>query len=441
MSAVALLDRVAAEAALFAAVTLLLLGLDDLLLDLIAAAARRPDRVLRVPAGTPPLRFALFVPAWREERVIGAMLRATLARYDHGDYRIYVGCYPNDPATAAAVRAVDDARLRLVVGARDGPTTKADCLNQLWRVLAADRDWRPDAVVLHDAEDMVHPLEPRAAADALRDAALVQLPVLPLIDPARRWITGHYADEFAETHARDLVARGALGAALPLAGVGCAIRYAALEQLAAANGLPFAADSLTEDYELGLRAAALGLTVRFTRWRDAAGGLIATRAYFPDTLPGAVRQKARWVGGIALAGWDRTGWGARRVAERWMRWRDRRAPLAAAAVTAGYTAVALAAMSAAGHHWRGDSPPMPPRGLRAMLAINAVLLGWRLVARARLTAAAYGWREGLRALPRIAVANAVLVLSAWRAARLHVAALRGAPLRWEKTAHRFPDVP
>ncbi|WP_343228361.1 glycosyl transferase family protein [Sphingomonas yunnanensis] len=441
MTALGLLDRAVTETTLFAAFVLFILGLDDLLLDLIAAVTGRSDPDVRTVSGPSRLRFAVFIPAWREERVIGAMLRATLARYDHPSYRLYVGCYPNDPATAAAVRSVNDPRVRLVVGGGDGPTTKADCLNRLWQALSAESAWRPDALVLHDAEDMVHPLELRAAEHALRGAALVQLPVLPLIDPTRHWVTGHYADEFAETHARDLVVRAALGASLPLAGVGCAIRYDALERLAGTSGLPFAADSLTEDYELGLRAAALGLTIRFVRQRDSSGALIATRAYFPETLARAVRQKARWIGGIALAGWDRTGWGAPRVAERWMRWRDRRAPLAAAAVTAAYAAAALAAVAAVSHRWEGDAPPAPGRGLRALLTVNAVLLGWRLIARLRLTAAAYGWREGLRALPRIAVANAVLILSATRALRLHVAALRGAPVRWDKTAHRFPDLP
>ncbi|MBB3348134.1 glycosyl transferase family protein [Sphingomonas sp. BK069] len=441
MTALGLIDRGAVETTFFAAAVLFVLGLDDVLLDLIAASVRRADAPVLTLAGVRHLRFAVLIPAWQEEQVIGAMLRATLARYDHPCYRLYVGCYPNDPATADAVRTVDDPRVRLVVGDQDGPTTKADCLNQLWQALTAEAAWRPDAVVLHDAEDMVHPLELRVAEQALRSAVLVQLPVLPLIDPARHWVTGHYADEFAETHARDLVARAALGAALPLAGVGCAIRHDALERLAGVTGLPFAADSLTEDYELGLRAASLGMAVRFVRQRDPGGGLIATRAYFPDTLTHAVRQKARWIGGIALAGWDRTGWGAPRAAERWMRWRDRRAPLAATAVATGYLAATLAAVGLLGHHWRGDSPPAAGHGLRALLAVNAVLLGWRLIARARLTTAAYGWREGLRALPRIAVANAVLILSAGRALRLHVAALRGAPPRWDKTAHRFPDLP
>ena len=85
----------------------------------------------------------------------------------------------------------------------DGPTTKADCLNTLWRALlrADAQDGRVTAaVVLHDAEDVVHPLELRVFDDHLRDAALVQLPVVPLIEPRRRLVSGHYADEFADTN-------------------------------------------------------------------------------------------------------------------------------------------------------------------------------------------------------------------------------------------------
>jgi adsorption protein B len=47
--------------------------------------------------------------------------------------RLYIGCYRNDPATLAAASAAakGDARLRLVIHDRDGPSTKADCLNRL----------------------------------------------------------------------------------------------------------------------------------------------------------------------------------------------------------------------------------------------------------------------------------------------------------------------
>ena len=106
--------------------------------------------------------------------------------------------------------------------------------------------------------------------------------------------------------------RTAVGAAMPLAGTGCAISTAVLETVAhARGGDPFDATSLTEDYELGLRIAELGGRGRLA-WigdgtSDGIGGQITVRAFFPSTLDTAMRQKARWMTGIALAGWDRTG--------------------------------------------------------------------------------------------------------------------------------------
>jgi adsorption protein B len=55
-------------------------------------------------------------------------------------------------------------------------------------------------------------------------------------------------------------------------------------------------------------------------------GVVASRGHFPATLGAAVRQKARWLGGIAFAGWDRLGWRGG-LGERWFRLRDRRGPL------------------------------------------------------------------------------------------------------------------
>lgn len=81
--------------------------------------------------------MAIIVPAWDEAAVIGAMLRDLTARLDYPCYRVFVGVYPNDPATAAAVAAVGDSRVTTVTCARPGPTTKADCLNHLWRAVVA----------------------------------------------------------------------------------------------------------------------------------------------------------------------------------------------------------------------------------------------------------------------------------------------------------------
>lgn len=444
--ALALLDAALAEVTLFAGMALLIGGADDLLLDLIWRRCRGAAVSLDELPRAPPLRLAVFVPAWDEHQVIAAMLAAALRRYDHPDYRLFIGCYPNDPRTVAAVAGVAeiDSRVRLVIGALAGPTTKAGCLNTLWRALLradATEGRRTDAVVLHDAEDVVHPSELRVFDHHLRDAALVQLPVVPLVDPRRRLVSGTYADEFAESHGRHLVVRAALGAALPLAGVGCAIRRDALDRLAGADDAPFDAQSLTEDYELGLRVGAMGLPACYARWRDGDGALVATRAYFPDTIDTAVRQKARWITGIALAGWDRTGWGGRwRWAELWMRMRDRRGPLAVLALLAAYVALVGFGVSLAAHALLGGAVPAAPPTMRLLLMVNAALLCWRLAVRARATAQEHGWREGWWSLPRALVGNIIAMLAARRALARYIATLRGSPTRWDKTGHRFPDV-
>lgn len=443
-------DVVTREAMLFAAIGFLIGGIDDLVID--ALFFWRLWRRRRWPGPRFTMadflaqpargRLAVFIPAWDEAAVIAPMLAACLERFIHPDYRLYVGAYPNDPATIAEVRALAarDPRVRLVVGAAPGPTTKADCLNTLWRAHESD-GWGARAIVLHDAEDLVHPAELMIFDSLIGRFAAVQLPVLPLVDPAARLVSGHYADEFAEAHAKQLVVREAVGAGLPLAGVGCAIDHAVLARIAAARGgLPFDAASLTEDYELGLAIAARGGRGVMVRVPEAPGGaVVAVRAYFPSSLAAAVRQKARWMIGIALAGWDRVGWARwSDWREHWMRMRDRRAPLAVLVLAAAYLALVGWALGRIGHAVIGAPPP--PLGLPApLLLANAVLLGWRLAMRAGFTGAAYGWREALWSLPRALVGNLIALLAARRAVTRYLAMLAGARPRWDKTAHVFPD--
>lgn len=444
------LDAVARELTLFAAVGFLVGGIDDLLIDLAWIWHRlrhgTTRRLLR-DLPHPPVagRLAVFVPAWDEAAVIGAMIRTALARFDHPRFRLYVGCYPNDRATIDVVAAVadHDSRVRLVIGDNPGPTTKADNLNAMWRALRSDdaADGMPTrAVVLHDAEDVVHPLE-LAVFDALIGRyPLVQIPVLPLIDRSARLISGHYADEFAESHGRQMVLRAALGAGLPLSGVGCAIATELLAALEGAYGTPFDETSLTEDYELGLRAGALGYRACFARIEDAAGRLVAVRAYFPATLTAAVRQKGRWMTGIALAGWDRIGWArAPQLADHWMRMRDRRGPLAVIALAAAYLSILGWGLAAVAHFVSGTAPAAIGPGLQVVLAVNAGLLTWRLGWRFESTRRTYGWGEGLWSVPRAIVANIIAMLAAIRAVGQYIRILSGAPPRWDKTAHVFPN--
>src|SRR3954453_21113980 len=406
-----LLSRAAAELALFAGAGFLLFGLNDLLVDIIYFARRmwrastvytrhRRAYACHYVFNREPGFMAVFVPAWDESAVIASMLKAMLDRFDYDDYRIFVGYYRNDAATAAAIASVPDPRVHAVQVEADGPTTKAHCLNHLYDALIAhetELGRSAKAVVLHDAEDIVHRYELRIF-DALIDrAAVIQLPVLPLPDPHSRWIAGHYCDEFAEAHIKELVVREAVGAAVPLAGVGCAIARRPLAHLAAMqDGKPFAGTSMTEDYELGLRIGALGLKTIFVRIPATPGerGVVATRGHFPATLGAAVRQKARWLGGIALSGWDRLGWNGG-IGERWMRMRDRRGPLAALLLLAAYSAALLWSQL-----WLAELLGAPVQArmdhtLTLLLTISGGLLAWRVLMRAAFTTAAYGLTEGL----------------------------------------------
>lgn len=134
-------DMGARELLGFAAFGILLLGLDDLMMDLAwaatAARRKRVERAVRTASGE--ARLAVLIPAWDEGAVIGAMLRHTLGRWAGEALTVFVGVYPNDPATIAAVREIAefDDRVRMVPLDHPGPTTKADCLNTLWQAVEA----------------------------------------------------------------------------------------------------------------------------------------------------------------------------------------------------------------------------------------------------------------------------------------------------------------
>ena len=442
-------DAVARESGILAGLGFLIGGIDDLALDAVYWAGRlrrRSDpRVADLGPGRRG-RIAIFVPAWDEAAVIGRMLATMLARFGGDDFRVYVGAYPNDGATIEAVAGVAqrDARVRLVIGTRPGPTTKADCLNQLWAALLreeAAEDWQAAAVAFHDAEDVVHRDELRVYRALLTGHQVVQLPVMPLVDRGSPLVAGHYLDEFAEAHGLRLVARGWLGAPMPLAGVGCAIDRILLGNLAGTRGgVPFDADSLTEDYELGLRTAMLGGRQIFARLRDADGKLVAVAEYFPNTVRDAVRQKARWMIGIALDGWDRLGWGRTGDwRDHWMRLRDRRAPLSVFVLSVAYLALLAWSASLALHALTGDAAPQPSAAMMTLLTINSAMLLWRLAMRAWFTGRAYGPWQALLSAPRALVGNFIALMAARKAVSRYVAALRGKRPHWDKTSHRFPE--
>jgi len=441
-----------------------LFGIDDLFVDLAAHArstARRLTVYRRYPrTGVQTLPrceegwAAILLPAWQEAGVIGPMLGHLRRSLAYRRYRVFLGHYPNDGATAHAARALDPGGdwLEIVTTARPGPTSKADCLNQLWSGMR--RFERRTGIefaflVLHDAEDLVHAAELTIFNRLIGRADLIQLPVTPL---PRRWhdfVAGTYLDEFAESHQKDLALREGFAGGVPCAGVGCAVSRPALEELAAAHaGAPFPAGSLTEDYALALELLARGRRSIFVRLADRPEAygfscvpIVSIRAYFPDRLRDAVRQKARWLIGIALQSRHGRQWPGSPAA-KYMLLRDRKAIvtplLAAAAYLLGAAILLYEGAYATGLR---AGPPLIAAGsaLASLLWLNAGLLALRAGHRLVYVWRLYGWRQALLSLPRIPVANLVNCLAALRALRLYAAhRLTGRPLAWDKTRHAFP---
>lgn len=164
---------------------------------------------------------------------------------------------------------------------------------------------------------------------------------------------------------------------------------------------------------------------------------MAVRGYFPATITAAVRQKSRWMTGIALAGWDRTGWGDRASPiEWWMRMRDRRAILAVITLVCAYLGLLLSGVLflATGAFGSIDQSP-----ITWLLLATAFLLLWRLLWRSYWVAQSYGPLAALLVLPRLVVGNGIAMLAARRAMAQYIGLMRGKALRWDKTAHHFPS--
>lgn len=437
------------------AVWMLVSGLDDLWLAL-ARLSEWLGRKIRGggqwPAeaelrSVPERPIAIFVPLWRESRVIGHMLEHNIAASRYHNYHFFVGVYPNDDATVAAVREAGERfpNVHPAVCPHDGPTSKADCLNWIYqRMLLYEEEHgvRFQLVVTHDAEDLIHPESLRLINYYAADFDMIQAPVLALPTPWWEWTHGIYCDEFAEYQTKDIPARAMLGGFIPSNGVGTGFSRSVLEELAAAySNRVFEPQCLTEDYENGFRIHLLGRPQKFIRIQRANGGFMATREYFPRSLRAAVIQRTRWVTGIALQSWERHGW--REAGQWYWFWRDRKglvgnllSPLANLVFLYGVASWLWSVR--AGVEW-GLVRPAGPR----MLGMYTALLGlqtFHLAVRTGCVARIYGWRFAAGVPLRVVWANWINCLATAAALKQYaVARLRGNPLVWLKTEHNYPS--
>lgn len=303
----------------------ILISIDDVLWDIIYLFSK-VFGLVKEPAtittdemeSVPPQMMALIIAAYREEDVIEDVLRNLLrsTNYPSAMMHIFVGVYPNDPATTGIIEKLhlEFPHVHPVVHYLEGPSSKADNINN---VLNFTREFeRLNKIlfkfyVIHDSEDIIHPYEFHVENYLLRTHPAVQIPVFPLQEKPtlenlfRNMVVGTYADEFAENHYQTMKIRNTVNAFVPSAGTGFAIRREVIE---AFEGDVFPVGSLTEDYKLSLQFMRMGYPLYFVLETisrvDFQGNkveeYIATRSMFPRTYKAAVRQKTRWIHGITM---------------------------------------------------------------------------------------------------------------------------------------------
>jgi len=436
------------------AVWILLSGIDDVFLDLVfawhwlrgrwSAPARFRWPTEAELSGDSQKRIAIFVPLWREHEVIAQMLEHNIAAIRYGPYDFFVGAYPNDPDTVAAIEEVCARRpnVHLALAQHNGPTSKADCLNAVYQhMLQYERahGTRFDVVVTHDAEDLIHPESLRLINYFAADHDMVQVPVLALRTPWHELTHGLYCDDFAEFQSKDIPVRQMLGGFLPSNGVGTGFTRNVLEKLAGAHSNRiFEPGCLTEDYENGYRIHALGCAQIFLPIHRLPGGPVATREFFPRHFRAALRQRTRWTVGIALQSWERHGWRAPARQLYWF-WRDRKglignlvSPLANLLFLYGLL-ICLPPLRKA---WPGvDQVPAMAWIWYCNLALALVHLCIRIWCVCRI----YGWGFALGTPVRAVWGNCLNCLATVLAIRNYFQAkLHSRPLVWLKTDHVYP---
>ena len=404
--------------------------------------------------------IAIMVPAWDESNVIANMLTTTIDFYDYDNYFIFVGVYQNDLQTTNEVNrmARKYPKVQTVIVPHDGPTCKADCLNWIIQAVFLFEEQcniQFAGIVMHDSEDVVHPLELRLYNWLLSKAGLIQIPVRTLEREWYKFVSGTYLDEFAEWHCKDLIVREELGKIVPSAGVATCFSRQAIDFLTKENkNQPFNTSSLTEDYDISFRLSEIGLKQIFVNFpveievtqRNFKGDFItvtkkipiAVSEFFPDKFSAAVRQKSRWIIGIALQGWTSLAWEGS-WARKYFFLRDRKGLVVHfVSLLAYFLGLTFLTLWIGSEHfgWR----PFPYAFPVTLLWFNSLLLINRLAQRMFFVAYLYSWRQALLVVPRVIVCNFINFFATVRAIRRYTASrFSGKPLTWEKTDHLFPS--
>jgi bacteriophage N4 adsorption protein B len=412
--------------------------------------------------------IAVMVACWHEAGVIEEMLRYNVNMIDYQHYDIFVGVYPNDEKTVASVQSVADLfpNVHCIVGEKLGPTNKASNLNSIYAAVCEyekkmNRCY--DIFVIHDSEDIIHPYSFMLFNYLTPKNDMIQIPILPLDISLRYFTHWTYNAEFCELHTKDLIVREQIHGFVPSAGVGTAFSRRAIEVLKEVRGnVPFSTYSLTEDYSTALELKLHKLREIFvlqyihrSYWRKKwffFGPLlpyrqrecIATRALFPMTYYAAVRQKTRWILGIAFQEWIHTGWKGN-FATMYTLFHDRKSLFTHLVnglflIQIPFWTVYLYLTTNVPDYTSLQDLFDANPWVWSLIAVSSLFMVNRFIQRAIAVFRTYGFFPALLSAPLILYANIINLHALLRAYYLFIFSpqSKASSVKWDKTDHTFP---
>lgn len=246
-----------------------------------ARARAFPEQPDRLP------RYAVLVALYQEAAVVGQLVKA-LNGLDYPKDRLQISLIveADDLETRAALASHQLERHMRIVVVPDGiPRTKPRALNYALESAVGDY------VVVYDAEDVPEPNQLLLALNVLeadRDTTGCVQARLGIYNPAGSFFTRQFTIEYGALFKAMLPALERFGLPVPLGGTSNHFPRRVLDE---AGG--WDAFNVTEDADLGIRLARLGLNVRIipsTTWEEA-----------PPTFNIWFGQRTRW-----LKGWMQT---------------------------------------------------------------------------------------------------------------------------------------
>lgn len=254
----------------------------------IEGAGRQPRLPTRLLADSELPTYTVLVPLYHETAVVPGLLAALAALdYPPEKLEILVLLERDDPETRDALVAErPPANVTLVDVPSTGPSTKPKACNVGLLVATGE------LLVIYDAEDRPEPDQLRLVASLFAESdpqvACVQA-ALNYHNARANLLTRLFALEYSAWFDYVLPGLDALGLPIPLGGTSNHFRTDVLRRLGGWD--PF---NVTEDADLGIRAAVMGTQVRVvasTTWEEAT-----------SRIPSFLRQRTRWIKGYMQTG-------------------------------------------------------------------------------------------------------------------------------------------